>query len=306
MSPTTTIDWQHWLQRWDEQQTRYLPEREERFTVMLDALAALLPPDFVALDLACGPGAISQRLLVRFPQACTIALDYNPVLLHLGRQALGTMGGRISWLAQSLNEPSWTEPVQKALAQLGRSQFDAVLSTTALHWLPIGQLTQVYNQLGALVRSGGVLLNGDHMAYPPSLPVFRQLATEHSALLRRVAFEEQGGEDYRQWWDAITQGWLAADPSLQQLFDQYQANERGRNRSFSEPIELVHRAALIDAGFTQVDTLWQRYDNRVLLAVRGQSLEPVQNGACAYLFTTIALVCTTLRATSYRGLPGRP
>jgi hypothetical protein len=36
---------------------------------MFDALAALLPPSFVALDLACGPGSISQRLLGRFPDA---------------------------------------------------------------------------------------------------------------------------------------------------------------------------------------------------------------------------------------------
>jgi hypothetical protein len=50
--PTALIDWQAWLRRWDTQQTRYLPEREERFTAMLDVLAALLPPDFVALDLA--------------------------------------------------------------------------------------------------------------------------------------------------------------------------------------------------------------------------------------------------------------
>lgn len=105
--------------------------------VVLDTLAALLPPDFIALDLACGPGAISQRLLARFPQARTIALDYNPVLLHLGQQVLGTMGGRISWINQSLAEPSWTEPVQAAIVPLGRPQLDAVLSTTALHWLPI-------------------------------------------------------------------------------------------------------------------------------------------------------------------------
>lgn len=274
---TATIDWQHWLERWDAQQTRYLPEREERFTVMLDAVAALLPPDFVALDLACGPGAISQRLLTRFPQARSIALDYNPVLLHLGRQALGTLDGRLTWLTQSLTEPGWVEAVAAALRPLGRTQLDAVLSTTALHWLPVEHLTRVYNQLGALVRPGGLLLNGDHMAYPPSLPVFRGLAAQHSAQLRQTAFTEQGGEDYRQWWEAIEQGWLAADPTLQAIFDAYHANEQQRRREFSEPIALVHLAALADAGFDQVDTLWQHYDNRVLLAVKGQTTAPVQN-----------------------------
>jgi trans-aconitate methyltransferase len=63
------IDWLDWLQRWDAQQEGYVPEREARFTAMFDALAELLPASFVALDLACGPGSISQRLLARFPGA---------------------------------------------------------------------------------------------------------------------------------------------------------------------------------------------------------------------------------------------
>ncbi len=269
------IDYHHWLQRWDEQQTRYLPEREERFTVMLDALAEILPPDFVALDLACGPGAISQRLLARFPQARTIALDYNPVLLHLGQQALGNLDGRISWIRQSLAEPTWVEPLQVALAQLGRTQLDAVLSTTALHWLPIDQLSRVYHQLGALVRPGGVLLNGDHIAYPAALSDFRRLAQGFRDRRHTQVFAEQGGEDYYIWWRAIEQDWLATDPTTHALFDGYRATEEVRPRNFSSPIVDVHRAALADAGFDQVDTIWQRYDNRVLLAVRGQPTAPV-------------------------------
>jgi hypothetical protein len=62
------IDWLGWLQRWDAQQEGYVPEREARFTAMFDALAALLPASFVALDLACGPGSISQRLLAPLPR----------------------------------------------------------------------------------------------------------------------------------------------------------------------------------------------------------------------------------------------
>ncbi len=44
-------DWLDWLRRWDVQQDGYVPEREARFAAMFDALAALLPGTFVALDL---------------------------------------------------------------------------------------------------------------------------------------------------------------------------------------------------------------------------------------------------------------
>jgi trans-aconitate methyltransferase len=71
------IDWLGWLRRWDAQQG-YVPDREARFAAMFDALAELLPASFVALDLACGPESISQRLLGRFPDARAIAADIDP------------------------------------------------------------------------------------------------------------------------------------------------------------------------------------------------------------------------------------
>ena len=43
-----SVNWSDWLQRWDRQQRGYLPEREQRFEVMLDVVEALLPEAFVA------------------------------------------------------------------------------------------------------------------------------------------------------------------------------------------------------------------------------------------------------------------
>lgn len=100
-----SIDWPAWLRRWDAQQEGYVPEREARFTAMFDVLAELLPASFVALDLACGPGSISQRLLARFPGARAVAVDVDPVMLALGHGALGTVDGRLRWVT-----PTWPRP----------------------------------------------------------------------------------------------------------------------------------------------------------------------------------------------------
>ncbi|HZC77805.1 MAG TPA: class I SAM-dependent methyltransferase, partial [Ktedonobacterales bacterium] len=147
---------------WDRQQTRYLPSREARFEAMFDALEALLPPDFVALDLGCGPGSLSQRLLERFPQARSIAVDQDPVLLAMGQGALGDLGGRLRWVDANLRASSWRE-------RIGVELVDVALSTTALHWLPPGQLVRLYTELGMLIRPDGLFLNGDHMAYAPGM-----------------------------------------------------------------------------------------------------------------------------------------
>ena len=178
-----SIDWPHWLARWDVQQTGYLPEREARFNAMLDALDVLLPESFVALDLACGPGAISQRLLARFPQARSIAVDLDPILLTMGRNVLGDMDGRLTWVETDLASPTWP-------SQLGVDSVDAVLSTTALHWLPAPNLVDLYRQLGQLVRPGGVFLNGDHMSFEPRLARFQQVANVVKKRIQDEAFTQ--------------------------------------------------------------------------------------------------------------------
>lgn len=249
------IDWSAWLQRWDRQQQGYLPAREERFAIMFDALEGLLPSEFVALDLACGPGSLSQRLLARFPAARCLALDLDPVLLTLGRNALGDIGGRLRWIEADIRDASWT-------AHLGVSQVDAVLTTTALHWLRPEHLLPLYEQLAALLRPGGVFLNGDHLAFPPQQPGFRklaQLASQH----QEEIIVRQGGETWTQWWEE-----LAREPALAEAFAERERRFHWRDHGEVTHILDVHETALRNAGFREIGVLWQELDNRVLLAVR--------------------------------------
>src|SRR5205823_14382278 len=75
--------------RWDSQQERYLPHREERFALMLDfGAGAGEGSKLRPLDLCCGTGSISKRALERFPAASILAVDNDPADLGLGRRAL--------------------------------------------------------------------------------------------------------------------------------------------------------------------------------------------------------------------------
>jgi SAM-dependent methyltransferase len=249
-----STDWPGWLRRWDVQQEGYVPEREARFTAMFDALAALLPASFVAVDLACGPGSISQRLLRRFPEARAVAVDIDPVMLALGQGAIGTVDGRLRWVDVDLASPGWPE-------QLGESQVDAVLSSTALHWLPADQLARVYQALGRLLRPGGLLLNADHMAF--ATPTFAQLSQGAlDKLWSDASFAARGIETAEQWWAA-----LADEPGLEPLLAERTRRFAAKQRPTSPDFEF-HLAALRDAGFREVGTIWQVLSDRVLLAVR--------------------------------------
>jgi trans-aconitate methyltransferase len=253
---TDQVDWRRWLKRWDAQQTGYVPEREERFRVMLDVLDALLPDEFVALDLACGPGAISQRLLERFPGARCVAIDFDPVMLALGRGALGSFDGRLRWVDADLAEQGWVQSVSE-------SDVDAVLSTTALHWLSAPHLVALYRELGALVRPGGVFLNGDNMDFGPDLPTVQRFAQDaRDRDWSDESFAARGVETAEQWWDAV-----GREPSIAPLIAERTRRLALKERPSSPTFDL-HVGALRDAGFREVATIWQSGTDRVLLAVR--------------------------------------
>lgn len=251
------IDWRDWLRRWDAQQQGYVPAREARFTAMLDPLAQLLPASFVAVDLACGPGSISQRLLARFPHAQVYAVDVDPVMIALGRGALGDLDGRLRWVQADLASADWFEA-------LGHPQVDAVLSTTALHWLDPGSLARLYRDLGGLLRPGGLFLNGDHMAFSPELPTLGQLSQRQlDQQWTDAAFAARGVETAEQWWEALAQA-----PAFTPLLTERARRFAGKTRQDVAPDFDTHLVGLREAGFAEAGTIWQQLSSRVLLAVR--------------------------------------
>src|SRR5689334_14977601 len=148
---------ERWIDRWDAQQGWYMPDREERFTVLIDAVeAGAGRDDPLVLDLGCGPGSLAVRLLGRMPAARVVAIDTDPLLLALGSAAYGDRPG-LRFADQDLRVPGWA-----GRAGLSRAA-DAAVSTTALHWLSAGELRAMYGELATVLRPGGLLLDGDHL-----------------------------------------------------------------------------------------------------------------------------------------------
>jgi SAM-dependent methyltransferase len=250
-----------WVNRWDRQQEVYLADREDRFTALVDAVEeATGRPDPLVLDLGCGPGSLATRLLRRLPSATVIAVDADPVTLSLGQAAYADVPG-LRFHDVDLRSPDW--PSRLGIAR-GRA-LDAVVSTTALHWLTAAELRDLYATLAGLLRPGGVLLDGDHL---------RQAETENPVLARleRVVEERQirrrfpdgyaDVEDWGQWWNAVAAAPVLMAASAER--DRRQVHHHGPEGSRLD----VHVSALRAAGFTEIGTLWQRGANRLLCAVR--------------------------------------
>jgi SAM-dependent methyltransferase len=249
-----------WVARWDSQQLGYLPDREERFTALIDAVQeGTSRPDPLVLDLGAGPGSLAVRLLDRLPAATVVAVDADPLLLALGRVAWPDRAG-LQFAEADLRQPGWS-------AGLGLDRpVDAAVSTTALHWLPPGALAAMYAELATVLRPGGLLLNGDHLSEDEqAAPTLARLGRALIEREEKRRFPAGHPETWDGWWAAI-----AAEPALAPLLAEREKRFGGNGHHGSPSGRLItHVAALQVAGFAEIGILWQRGENRLLCGVKG-------------------------------------
>ncbi len=240
-----------WIERWDSQQERYIAAREARFDIMLQAVETLTGPAPSILDLGCGPGSLGNRFAERLPASRILGLDYDPVLLALA-EAAHARDPRRSWASADLRGPHWSEI-------LGDRRFDAIVSTTALHWLGADELLRLYRQCASLLRPGGLLLNGDHFTPERHETALARLA-EHESSRRFAATLD--ALDWSSWWSALRLEQSALEPAFTER------QERYANRLAEEQISLsFHLTALRQAGFESAEILWQHLDHAVILGL---------------------------------------
>lgn len=246
---TTTAT--RWLQRWDAQQERYVPDREERFRVVIDVVREATgggPASVV--DLGCGPGSLSQRLAAALPETTVVGVDADPLLLGIGA---ANTGERVRLVEADLTHPGWPDATGLP------GPWDAAVSSTALHWLEPAALGRLYRTLAANLRPGGVFVNADNMHLPqPRLDAIARAVRDERT--RRVGTDTN--EDWHQWWQA-----LQADEELGPLRDARSAASIAHSSENGLTV-WQHAELLRQAGFAEAGPVWQFGDDHVLVGVR--------------------------------------
>ncbi|MDT0265632.1 class I SAM-dependent methyltransferase [Streptomyces sp. DSM 44915] len=250
-------DWSVWQRSWDQQQEGYLPDREERFRVMLDAVEALVGDRPRVLDLACGTGSISQRLLRRFPEATSVGVDLDPALLTIARGSFADEP-RATFVRADLTDRDWAEA-------LPHDSFDAVLTSTALHWLTEEALTGLYGRLAGLVRPGGVFLNADHMPHEATPRITAAVAAFDEA--RRAREKAAGRADWPAWWAEALAAPELAEPTAER-FRIFGDPAQGDHDDGQMPSFEWHARTLRAAGFAEARVAWASLNDTMVLALR--------------------------------------
>ncbi|CAI0806883.1 class I SAM-dependent methyltransferase [Serratia entomophila] len=246
----SSISFSALLASWDRQQSAYIAEREARFNAQLEVLALSAGQEFHVIDLACGPGSLSLRILRRFPQARVTALDLDPVLLAVARGALVEYGDRIRIIQADLADPDCFSALSGPAPQ-------AAVSSTALHWLMPEQQLGLYRRVAALLADGGVFLNADHQRYDRRHPRLKALAERHDEQTQEQAWRN-GVDDWDRWFATALQL-----PELAQHQAQRESLFAGRPVPPATPLDF-QIAGLTQAGFTEAGPVWQLLDDYVI------------------------------------------
>ena len=242
-------DWAGWADTWEARMQAFFARRQECIQAILELLAELLPDGPARiLDLGAGTGSLAGPMLAQFPRANVVALDLDPVLMAIGRGALGDAGGRLAWRQVDLRAEGW--PGKLAADQ----PFDAVVSIATLHHFSSRELGGIYGALAAMIRPGGILINAEGLA----------AGRADSPLVQRFhEVRRRGMVPADGWWEAI-----AANPALAEAVAERETL-RGQMHGAGPRLSAeAHLRALRRAGFQDAALGWRSFDEAAVVGLR--------------------------------------
>ncbi len=132
----------------DNQVLKNIPKYPEMLTALINAIPDNKENPKV-LDLGCGTGNITQKLLTRFPQAEVTCLDLSENMIKIAKNKLSQYKS-IKYLIGDFTETEITE------------KYDAIISSLALHHIPNDKEKQeMYKAIYEALNKNGVFYNAD-------------------------------------------------------------------------------------------------------------------------------------------------
>jgi tRNA (cmo5U34)-methyltransferase len=151
-----------------------------RYDEMLEVITRCLPSTTRRiLDLGCGTGEVSLKILNRCPNAQVIALDYSPRMLQFAQDKITAAGYQQQWTGVQADFGDWANNPGKL--NIG-SEFDACVSSLAIHHLQDEMKLQLFQRIATSLNQEGCFWNADPiLPESPTLAELYQAAREEWA-----------------------------------------------------------------------------------------------------------------------------
>ncbi|MEH1904133.1 MAG: class I SAM-dependent methyltransferase [Nostoc sp.] len=135
------------------------------------------------LELGCGTGELSIKILNRFSDAQVIALDYSPRMLQFAQDKITAAGYQQRWTSIQADFGDWANNPEKL--DIG-SEFDACVSSLAIHHLQDEMKLKLFERIAASLTQDGCFWNAD-----PTLPESPALAEVYKAAREEWAVKQE-------------------------------------------------------------------------------------------------------------------
>jgi tRNA (cmo5U34)-methyltransferase len=200
-----------------------VPSRE----LQMEAICALLPDAAgLVIELSCGEGLLSERILELLPAAHVCAMDASPAMLEHAAARLRRFGDRQEVRAFDLAASDW---------RAERRGCGAVVSSLTVHHLDDPGKRRLYADVLAMLRAGGVFVVAD-LVLPNSPAALRWAEREWDRAVRERSAEAHAAF-VRARWNSFAPG-NNEDPT-----------------DIMAPIA-DHLRWLAEAGFVGIDVVW--------------------------------------------------
>jgi tRNA (cmo5U34)-methyltransferase len=155
-----------------------------RYDEMLSVICTCLPSasDRI-LELGCGTGELSLKILNRCPNAQVIAVDYSPRMLEFAQKKMTTAGYQHRWTGIEADFGEWANHPEQFDIGL---EFDACVSSLAIHHLKDEMKSKLFSRIRESLIGGGCFWNADPVL-PESL-----ILTEVYTVVREEWAAQQG------------------------------------------------------------------------------------------------------------------
>ena len=148
-----------------------------RYDEMLEVITECLPSNTQRiLELGCGTGELSLKILKALPKVEIIALDYSPRMVKFAHDKIITAGFDNRWTGIEADFGEWANNPEKF--NLG-TDFDACVSSLAIHHLTDEMKLKLIQQVATNLKPQGCFWNADPtLSETPALEDVYQTARE--------------------------------------------------------------------------------------------------------------------------------
>src|SRR5947208_9653969 len=120
-------DWhsQDYVSKWAEGQDPKEKERQEQFRLLAKTVPYNKQLPIKILDVGAGYGALTQFLLMQFPNATAVCQDGSEEMAKLGRERMEHLQGRYTYVHCDFSKQGRSQHLKE--------QFEATVLSTAFH-----------------------------------------------------------------------------------------------------------------------------------------------------------------------------